>query len=343
MKLVKFGAALSITLLIFTINVISPLQCSTDSSGYVAFRLDDVGDFPWRIKTQDAVLDILLKEEVGITLGIIPGYFGNNFDLVSKIKSGIDSGVFDIAMHGWRDENFTELTYEEQVEKIKLANRKLRIIFGFSPKIFTPPYHEYNEETIKALFQNTDVEIISSHLSRDNPPFPFKDDAMLHFPTTVDTAFIADGLWHNLDADQVLTNVESSVDSYGFAVVIWHPQQFMKVKNGAHVDEPDEEALMFLKEVIAGIRAKGLKIVPLSKLYLSLSDLSTQEKTSYSFNPSFLITPLIIAAAIIVAAIVLLALKERGLLYKVWDKIRFIFSILLFVGPLTINCLWCFR
>lgn len=133
----------------------------------------------------DRMFDILDKYEIRPMVGIIP----HNDDPKQKID---DEDVdfwnlakewerkgYAIALHGfdhcyisdnaginplWNRSEFAGVDYEKQSQKIRDGYNILKKN-GLTPKYFFAPSHTFDENTLKALKENTDIRIISDTIA----------------------------------------------------------------------------------------------------------------------------------------------------------------------------------
>ena len=214
----KPSTSLFLILLVLSINI--PTHSALDKG--VAFRMDDVQDT--FLKTEQlTILNLFLDEEIPLTIGVITGYFGDDFELVNALKESYDAGLLEFAVHGFGNENLTQLNYDEQKNLISNGLNALRAVFEDLELVtFIPPMQEFNQDTILACIEYG-LKILSSDLTRDLPPW---DTSIRHLPQTVDSASYYDERFHEVDPNVTVTNIQSSIDTYGYAIVTLHPQQF---------------------------------------------------------------------------------------------------------------------
>lgn len=150
-------------------------------------RLDDACPTMDRAKWQH-IEDILDKYDVKPMAGVIP----HNEDPKQEIDS-VDESFWDkvsewgekgwaIALHGynhcytsngglnglnpmWERSEFAGLSLEEQKEKIRKGVAIMRE-HGLNPRYFFAPSHTFDENTLTALWEESDVRIISDTIGR---------------------------------------------------------------------------------------------------------------------------------------------------------------------------------
>ena len=162
-------------------------------------RLDDACPYMDRAKWQ-RMEDILDKYGVKPLVGIIPANADpktmitpEDASFWEKAHSWEKKG-WRIALHGfdhvcisdegmaglnpfWKRSEFAGLPLEKQREKIRKGYAILKE-HGFAPKYFFAPSHTFDEITLEALRQETDIRIVSDTISR----YPYKKDDFVFIP-----------------------------------------------------------------------------------------------------------------------------------------------------------------
>ena len=134
-------------------------------------------------------------------------------------------------------------------------------------KVFIPPLNEFNGDTIEALEENG-ITHFSSMLDMSNPPFPFQGLRVYNFPETATTGEWNPelGIFEKVDREKTFDYINKSMDSFGFAVVTMHPQEFSILEDGAYSNQPDFDKLRDLELLIDDVQRAGLKMVFLSQI-----------------------------------------------------------------------------
>lgn len=190
-------------------------------------RLDDASEY-MDAKKWDRIEELLDKYNVKPIVGIIPECRDPKYYNVYKKdeffwKKALlwqDKGWI-IAQHGYqhiycsndgginpyvKKSEFAGLAFEEQKEKIQKGNDILRS-YGIHPKVFFAPSHTFDGNTLKAIYECTDIRIISDTLACDiykhnNFYFipmqtsivrnvPFRVSTFCYHPNTMDEASFA--------------------------------------------------------------------------------------------------------------------------------------------------------
>ena len=151
------------------------------------FRLDDASPFS-NLKKWQAIEDIFQKYEIKPIVAVIPDNKDSSLIYQElnpnfwKMVQDWDAKGWSIAMHGYQHlfhsisryksiipyykrSEFSGLTLESQKLKIK---RSLKIFRqnNLEPKVWVAPAHSFDYLTLKAISQETNIEIISDGISR---------------------------------------------------------------------------------------------------------------------------------------------------------------------------------
>jgi peptidoglycan/xylan/chitin deacetylase (PgdA/CDA1 family) len=241
-----------------------------DNCNCVAFRLDDVQDYFTR-EAQKDIIEMFLDENLTLTIGAIGGFLHEDIDLIHFINKSLETGLIEVANHGWNHTEHSEMTLENQDLSLQRTNERLEELFNVNPKTFIPPENSFNLDTISAMKDANLSHISGSVFTRaDDPPFPLKNgDGIFHFPQT---AFVSNvdtptGVWSIYENEEILMNIKSSIESFGFSVVVMHPV--------AHYDIQDNRYL-YNRSSLNSIR-ELLKIVEAEYKIVKLSEISAQE------------------------------------------------------------------
>lgn len=212
----------------------------------VAVRLDDVQDY-FLDRVQAEVLRVFLNSGVKVSLAVVAGCFGEDDHVVSVVHEGVDEGLFEVAVHGWVHEDFSELPYEDQLALMSGAVERLRATFTSTEIVtFVPPYDLINEDTVKAA-ETVGFKVVSSVLDNDSY---FWGRGVKHFPETVSTAFVEGEKWVRYSIEAIQSQTQQSVSRYEFAVLVIHPQQFANQGEGGPLNEVGEDSLEWLNKLL---------------------------------------------------------------------------------------------
>ena len=244
----------------------------------VVFRLDDIQDY-WITSGQLEVMSQLTSRNQSLTLGIIMGIIGNDSDLVSKVKQGSDSGLFELAVHGWNHTDHTKLTEEEQRNSMYDSNRKMSSLFGNTSEIFIPPYNAFNDGTINAMKQADmkilngnessidELELKSNNESQTLSSLPVQSKNISYIPSTIAFKDYYDGQYIQSSVQNIFNNITQSISAYGYAVIVFHPQDFMKIDaNGTVTEALDQNPLQDLSSLIDLILSNNIHLGSFSEI-----------------------------------------------------------------------------
>jgi len=248
-------------------------QTPTDipSCDCVAFRFDGVQDF-WLNNVQIKILQTFGDQQIPLTVGVVADAFGTDTKLLSYINeiSNSNPETFEIANHGTGSQDFTLLTKEEQSELIGEINVKIFETLGVTPKVFIPPFNNFNDDTIAALLDNGMTHLSGSTLKGDLPPYPLENAAVYRFPEVATTG-IFDGTLNRFvgtQSDETIEMIQANIANYGFAVVTMHAQEFSTIENDTYANDVNNEQFLELEELLAKVQTSEIKIVPISKINL---------------------------------------------------------------------------
>jgi peptidoglycan/xylan/chitin deacetylase (PgdA/CDA1 family) len=205
--------------------------------GYIIFRMDDLQDY-FAGKGSIAAMNIFMKRGLPLLLGTEPDATGKDLALVNKTKEGIKKGLFEIGLHGAKD--YGKMTLQKQTNNIKTGNDKLFKLFGVHPTIFIPPMAAFNNNTLKALQANK-VPIMSSLIFAEDEA-DTRDDIYnatsgcgdkqctrpVHMSAVSSYTLISKTGTKVLNETAVEKSVADNIKNYGYAILLFHNQDFMR-------------------------------------------------------------------------------------------------------------------
>ena len=266
-------------MLLLILVIIQPAYGMTNSCNCVAFRLDDVQDY-WVDNAQIAVMHVFDKKHASLTIGIIGNIFGDDSKLIQYIKNNTKNkeSPIEIANHGWNHENFTDFNKNQQSFLMEKTNKKLSKIFGIKPIIFIPPFDSLNNHTILAMKENN-IRFVSSDVDQDDPTFLIKGNNVYHIPGNAKTANLVDNdtIWQHYDHKHIFVDVMSSIQKYGYAVVVMHPQEYSVKYHSYYSNKVDKNQIRELELLIDDIKNSGVKILPLKQIPFGMNKKSNQD------------------------------------------------------------------
>ena len=133
----------------------------------IIIRNDDVG---LENKTFIKFNNWINELNIPCTYAIIPYYINN------ELKNNISKNI-EIVMHGYKHENYSNneikyefgdsRTYDQQLHDLTKANNIFERHFPNQEKIFIPPWHKINQDTIKVLNKLNYNKISLSYLEKE--------------------------------------------------------------------------------------------------------------------------------------------------------------------------------
>jgi len=273
----RYTSIIIIYILIFIFIAIPTFSVSLPlSSDYgcqcVVFRIDDIQDY-WIEKASIAAMDLFISKNLTLSVGLIIHDIGNDTILTEKIEEGLDRNLFELALHGWDHEDFTTFDLQQQKDLLKKANEKNQILFGNKSQVFTPPYDQFNNNTLKAM-NDLNIKILSSSLQAENDFNEGKDifnlkvkminsgsvsDSIYHLPSTVSFYDYEDDNRTKESLQDILNKVDDSISKYGYSVITFHAQDFAKLdEEGEFFDIVDIEQIEDLSLLIDTLKLKNI-------------------------------------------------------------------------------------
>jgi hypothetical protein len=105
------------------------------------------------------------------------------------------------------------------------------------------------------------------------------NDKIFHFPNTVEFSdFVLNksktppvDQWNTLPVERLLTRVNDSITTHGYAVVTIHPQEFAIMQNGELTNVVNVTELGNLQKLVNSIMDRNLRIITFNKLIITPS------------------------------------------------------------------------
>lgn len=245
-----------------------PDSHATKSCKCVAFRLDDIQDY-YLNDVQIEIINTFQEKNASLTIGIIGNYFGEDARLVTYIHAILlsSSTTIEVANHGWNHEDFTLVQKQQQSELMKRTNDKIIQTLGAKSVSFIAPFNAINKDTLLAMQENN-LRFVSANVTRDPPPYLLEDQILYHLPGTTFTGNLNDNdtAWFNKSHTETFADIQENLDSYGFAVVMLHPQEYA-VRDGLNFqNKADLYQIKELDLLIDKIRDSGVTIVTMPEI-----------------------------------------------------------------------------
>jgi len=258
-------------------GITAPCKC-------VIFRLDDISD-GYLDAEQLKIMDIFLSKGEPLTLGVIMHKFGNDSTILDKISEGYKKGLFELALHGWEHKNYSDMTEQEQKSSLYEANERMQKIFGNKSDIFIPPFDKFNNDTLNAI-RELGIKIMSSSLS-DQYRYDLgrsmyisgknqngsTGQGIYYLPYTTDFKDFIGRSQIKIPIGVIAKNINATIETYGYAIVLIHPQSFIKLDEQGHFISQDatkahmnETDINDLENLIDLLRKNGIGLSSFNKL-----------------------------------------------------------------------------
>jgi peptidoglycan/xylan/chitin deacetylase (PgdA/CDA1 family) len=268
-------ALIMIVLLFVSLFTGCDKQSDGDKQINVVFRFDDYSAVSMT-STELEIIDIFRKNQASVTFGVIPFVCAGEVNdpspqeiiplTASKgdiLKSGIEEGILDIAMHGYSHQTidveplteFSTLEYNIQLDKITKGKKLLEDILEVPLNTFIPPWDQYDINTLHAL-----EEAGFSTISADRKGSALDDTKLNFLPATC-------GLTHLRSA---IKAARASSDNQPLIVVIFQEYDFkdLNEETGITTYHEFDDILNWLKT------QKDIRILTIHQATEEIQDLS---------------------------------------------------------------------
>jgi len=138
------------------------------------------------------------------------------------VKLALDSGS-EATVHGWEHEDIAVLSETDQEVLLSRSRSWIKKTLDYDAGIFVPPMYSFNEDTITAMSRKS-FNIISSSIAV-SAPGALSD--ITSVPATVELSDFYDNIWSLKSIDTIKSEILASIEKFGFAVIITHPQEFL--------------------------------------------------------------------------------------------------------------------
>jgi len=115
------------------------------------------------------------------------------------------------------------LPSENQTELLLKSKNRIKEILGIDSNIFIPPMYHFNEGTLASM-NTTGLEIISTFT--DNLE-PYRGPGIMSLPGTIQFSNYEEKTWKIKSIELLKEEISESVNKYGFAIIVTHPQEFL--------------------------------------------------------------------------------------------------------------------
>ena len=187
----------------------------------LVMRVDDIQDFAFR-EAQLFLLNESMINQIPLSLAVIAGMFGADREIVQTVKLAVSLGS-EVAVHGWKHEDLTELSSREQAVLLVQSRSRIKEVLDFDTRVLVPPAFSYNEGTLAAMHE-AGYNIMSTSADVSEPGLISE---VISLPATVELSDYSNGAWNMKSLDSVKAEISRSIQKFGFAVIVTHPQEFI--------------------------------------------------------------------------------------------------------------------
>jgi peptidoglycan/xylan/chitin deacetylase (PgdA/CDA1 family) len=246
--------------------------------GNVIFRMDDVKDC-WVRAAQLALMDLFITRNQNLSMGLVMNSLGNDTELIEKVNEGSSRKLFELCLHGWDHLDYTKLNEDQQEHSLLKAKEKMAALFGCSSSVFIAPYGLFDRNTIEAM-GNTGLKILSANGSAEysfdknkstyvakrtiNPiegNEATKNHTIYHLPTTIPFKLYLKGKRIDIPIENALSYILANVAHYGYAVVVFHPQDFVEIdRDGNFTNVLQDRDIQMVSKLIDSLLSKNIRI-----------------------------------------------------------------------------------
>lgn len=242
---------------------------------HIVFRMDDYSAIS-NTELELKVIDLFQKKKVGITFGVIPFVCaGDERETSSQnlirltrekgdiLKTKIESGFLDIALHGYSHQvntskessEFAGLDYDSQVERLSKGRHALEEMTGTLVKNFIPPWNQYDKNTLQAL-----EELGFKILSAGWTGVVEKESKIRFVPATCGLNTLRDAV----------KAARTSFDEQPLIVVLFHQYDFIELK-----DKRGNISLQELSDLLDWLSSqRDLRLMSINQVDEFIADLS---------------------------------------------------------------------
>ena len=221
-KLFSFITALLIIAILTGAYTLSKTIENANNPALVVIRIDDIQDYAFR----DAQLYLMKQARqsgMPLSLAVIPTFFGEDHELVEAVKQTIVSGS-EVTAHGWEHENLSQYSLSEQETMLLEAKQFLQETLNSEINVLVPPMFSYNNDTVAAM-EATDFTIVSGLTEYHEKGWA--SEQVQSIPATIELCNLSDNVWTMKSKEAVMSELQASIDDYGYAIIVTHPQEFI--------------------------------------------------------------------------------------------------------------------
>lgn len=232
-------------LLITCFAIISKVS---QAQSFVVFRLDDMHFYENKMAFD--IIKVFEKNNIPLNLSFIPFYQNKDSlavplgeDKIESLRKLIQSKQIDIQLHGFQHQKnglgeFSNIPLQRQEKWLTQGKSKLDSIFKYNVHVFTPPWNEYDKNTLTAL-SNTGFKGISANIFGES-----SHDKLQYLPATTEN-------W--MDAADI---IDQGKKHNAAVVFLMHPYQF---KNEAEIQK--------LEQILKKVKTMNIPILLFSEAF----------------------------------------------------------------------------
>lgn len=188
----------------------------------VVIRVDDLQDYAFR-DAQFYLMEQAKQSNMPLSLAVIPTYFGEDHELVEAVKQTVAAGS-EVTAHGWEHENLTQYSLGEQETRLLDAKQFLETTLNYEVTVLVPPMFSYNDDTVAAM-EATDFTIVSGLTEYHEKGWA--SGQVQSLPATIELCNLSNNVWTMKSKEVVLSELQTSINEYGYAIIVTHPQEFI--------------------------------------------------------------------------------------------------------------------
>lgn len=203
---------------------------------------------------QIAAMNLFMLIGQPLSLGIIMNNTREDLEIIEEVAEGAKNGLFELGIHGWNHEDFTELSESEQKSTLQMANEMMIKMFGNTSDIFVEPKGRFNNDTLKVM-EDLEFRISSSIMSSENSfdggrsifnytrsefedfsndtkngSSPNTNTTIYHVPGMLAYTDYQNGKLVKVPMDKILSAVDDNIKRFGYSVIVFHPEDFLQTK-----------------------------------------------------------------------------------------------------------------
>jgi len=215
---------LALTLVAIILAVFTGGFLRTPQNRFLIIRVDDIQDFAFR-EGQLFLLKQSVEANYPLSLAIIAGMFGQDAEILEAMQLAVASGC-EVGVHGWKHENIANFSKNEQMTILFQAKTRIKELLGINTRLLIPPMFSFDSNTISAMHEES-YTIISTCADLHEPS---SISGIKNIPATVELSNLVNDIWQMKSIDAISAEAEKSVELYGYAAIVTHPQEF--ISNG---------------------------------------------------------------------------------------------------------------